>query len=56
MPEITENTLVPMPGLVSCCEFTSLKVKEEDLVHNFFTVAVAYLANISTTRETKVGS
>lgn len=32
-----------MPGLVWRCEFTYLKVKEEDLV---FTTAVAHLANL----------
>lgn len=50
-PETTENDVVPMPGLVWRCEFTYLKVKEEDLV---FTTAVARLANISATKKKDV--
>lgn len=45
-----------MPGLVWRCEFTSLNVKEEDLVHEVFTIAVAHLADISATKENKEGS
>lgn len=54
MQKTTENDTVPTPGLVWRCHFTSLKVKEEDLAHEVFTIAVANLANISGTRKIKM--
>lgn len=44
---MTENGVVPMPGLVWRCMFTSLKGNEEDLVHDGFTIAVARLAHLA---------
>lgn len=54
--ETTENSVVPMPGLGWCCMFTSVKVKEKDLVHGMFTIAVAHLANVSAAKKFKDGS
>lgn len=51
--EITENDVIPLPGLVWCRKFTSLKVKgeekqeEEYPVHTRFTAAVSCSANIN---------
>lgn len=40
------DDVVPMPRLAWRCEFSSLKVKEEELVREVFTTVVAHLANI----------
>lgn len=50
----TEIDVVPMPGLVWRCGFTSQKVNE-DLVHKVCLLAVAHLANICATKEKEDG-
>lgn len=50
--EMTQITVVPMPGLAWHCEYTSLQVKVEDLVHKVLTI-VALLVNISTRKKKK---
>lgn len=49
--EMTENDVVIMPGQMWHCEFNSLKMKKEGLVHKVFTIEVAHLAEISTQKK-----
>lgn len=53
---MTDSDAVPMPSLAWHCRFTSLKVKEENVVHKVFTIAAAHLANNRAAREKQDGS